>query len=188
MQNCEADTALPVRWYEVVNRLYHSQLIVSPERYAEFLRDWIVEFRAVCGDVAKLCVAYDVEPDALIAAGRNAGVEFSEGRRHLRAKLVGLTTDELDHCGNLVAKLQCRIAFAANREVPLTADEQRSKFCFEEWQRGQTLKQINAALKKHPEWDQFEDDKSVRGPIIAWGKRIGVSPRTGQRGRPKSAK
>jgi hypothetical protein len=73
-------------------------------------------------------------------------------------------------------------------EPQLTPDEARSKFCFDEWEAGKTYKEINAALKRYPQWEHFGDEKSVRGPINAWGKRIGVNPRQGQRGRRESAK
>lgn len=79
---------------------------------------------------------------------------------------------------------------ATQFEVPeLTPNEARAKFCFDEWQRGKSLKEINADLNRHPEWESFDDPKHVRGPINAWGKRIGVEPRKGQPGRrPKSAR
>lgn len=67
----------------------------------------------------------------------------------------------------------------------LTEAEERQKFCFEAWQNGKTLKEINAALSRHESWEHYTDSKSVRGPIHAWGKRIGVKPRSGQRGRRK---
>ena len=75
-----------------------------------------------------------------------------------------------------------------SRSEPLTPEEQRNKFCFEEWERGQTYKQINVALKNNSKWEQFADDRSVRGAINAWSKKIDVVPRKGQRGRPKSSK
>lgn len=73
------------------------------------------------------------------------------------------------------------------RQWQLTTDEARAKFCFEEWQAGKTLKEINTSLKRHPAWEHFDNEKSVRGPINSWAKRIKVQPRPGQRGRRKSS-
>lgn len=86
----------------------------------------------------------------------------------------------------LTAERDCiRLCSEAAAEKPLTPADAKSKFCFDEWQRGQTLKEINNALKKHPDWEHFEDEKHVRGPIKAWGKRVGIEPRSGQPGRRK---
>jgi hypothetical protein len=74
-------------------------------------------------------------------------------------------------------------ALALERYGMLTSTEARNKFCFEQWQAGKTLKELNAALKRHPDWDAFEDDKAVRSAINSWARRIGVRPRKGQRGR-----
>jgi hypothetical protein len=66
----------------------------------------------------------------------------------------------------------------------LTPNEARDKFCFEQWQYSDaTLKEINAALKRHPEWQEFSDDKAVRGAINRWADRLGVKPQKRQRGR-----
>jgi hypothetical protein len=85
-----------------------------------------------------------------------------------------------DKLRQLASALQQKTAPAI---VSLLPNEARAKFCFEQWQSGKGYKEINAALKRHPEWEHFEDDKSVRGPIIAWAKRIDVKPRRGQPGR-----
>lgn len=66
----------------------------------------------------------------------------------------------------------------------LTPNEARAKFCFEEWQAGKSYKEINAALKRHPEWESYDECVKVRGPIESWAKRLGVVPRKGQPGRP----
>lgn len=68
-------------------------------------------------------------------------------------------------------------------EPDLTPIEARNKFCFDEWQAGQSYKEINVALHHHSEWEAFEDDLAVRSAIHSWGKRIGQSPRRGQPGR-----
>jgi hypothetical protein len=72
-------------------------------------------------------------------------------------------------------------------EPVLTPDEERQKFCFEQWQANKSLGEINAMLKRHPYWEHFDDEKQVRGPRDAWGKRIGVKPRKGQPGRRKKS-
>jgi hypothetical protein len=87
--------------------------------------------------------------------------------------------DSTFDCEQARAFLEKEIAAAGE----LTPNEARAKFCFEEWQSGKSYKQINAALKRDSGWEYFEDDKSVRGPINTWGKRIGVKPRDGQPGR-----
>ena len=48
---------------------------------------------------------------------------------------------------------------------PLTPTDARAKFCYEEWQRGQTYKAINAALDKHAEWESYDDPTDVRSAI-----------------------
>jgi hypothetical protein len=65
----------------------------------------------------------------------------------------------------------------------LTPIQARKKFCFDQWEAGKTLKEINVALKHHPVWESYADDKYVRRPINSWAKTIGVKPRAGQRGR-----
>lgn len=73
-------------------------------------------------------------------------------------------------------------------EDPLTPTQSRNKFCYEQWQAGKTHGEINAALKKHSEWEAFDDEKSVRGPIAQWAKQNGNLPiRSGQPGRRKKA-
>src|SRR5690606_5656413 len=67
----------------------------------------------------------------------------------------------------------------------LTPTEARNKFCYEEWQRGQILKEINAAVKKRPEWEPYEDDRGVRSAIKAWADPRGLPIRKGQPGRRK---
>lgn len=71
---------------------------------------------------------------------------------------------------------------------PLSPTDARNKFCYEEWQRGQTLMQVFIALKKHPEWEQVSDEKAIRGPIKSWATKHGLPVRKGDRGKPKSAK
>jgi len=67
--------------------------------------------------------------------------------------------------------------------LSLLPTEAREKFCFEQWEAGKSYKEINAALKRHPEWECFEDERAVRKPINAWAKRIKATPRKGQPGR-----
>jgi hypothetical protein len=83
-------------------------------------------------------------------------------------------------------KLITDIELSKFQNPPLTETQEKQKFCFEEWQKGKTYKEINAALKQHS-WDSYEHPKSVRGPIRAWSQHIGVEPRVGQRGRRKSS-
>jgi hypothetical protein len=93
-------------------------------------------------------------------------------------------------CQSIINEIEVEILsaegseFSSDDEAPeLTVDEARAKFCFEQWQACKSYKEINAALKRHPEWEDFEDDRAVRGPISAWAQRIGVKPRRGQPGR-----
>jgi hypothetical protein len=79
-------------------------------------------------------------------------------------------------------------AAALAPEPELTPTDARNKFCYEQWQRGQTYKEIWAALKLHPEWEQVSDPKAVRGPIKAWAAKHGLDIREGQPGKPKRAK
>jgi hypothetical protein len=65
----------------------------------------------------------------------------------------------------------------------LTPNEARAKFCFEAWQSGKSLKEINVLLRRHPEWEHYSNDRGVRRAIDTWSKRIGVKPRKGQPGR-----
>jgi hypothetical protein len=71
---------------------------------------------------------------------------------------------------------------------PLIPNDARNKFCFDQWQAGQTLKAIRVAVSKHPEWEHLAHDASVRGPIKAWGKRINAKPRKGNPGRHRALK
>jgi len=84
--------------------------------------------------------------------------------------------DELQHVANYIGELIRLI------EPNLTPTEARAKFCFERWQAGDSYKKINATLKRS-DWESFDDDKHVRGPINTWSKRIGVEPRKGHPGR-----
>jgi len=68
-------------------------------------------------------------------------------------------------------------------DQPLTPDQQRKKFCFDQWQDNKSHFQINRALEKHPDWMHFEDPRSVRKLINEWGEFIGKKPRRGQPGR-----
>lgn len=62
-----------------------------------------------------------------------------------------------------------------SQEAKLTPDEQRQKFCFEERRAGKTYKEINAALRRHPTWEDYDSDLSVRSAIVSWEKRTGQS-------------
>ena len=85
--------------------------------------------------------------------------------------------NEMQHVADYVDEL---IGFI---EPDLTPTEARAKFCFEEWQAGKTYKEINVALRHHPDWEHFDDEKAVRGPINSWASRIGKEPRKGQPGK-----
>ncbi len=134
-------------------------------------------------------------------------VDDGPARRARLASILRTLRDEIGHIENgnrsnpfrwaresiddAAAKVACELQQVADYvgdlvrlvEPQLTINEARSRFCFEEWQDGKTYKEINVALKHHSEWEHFEDEKAVRGPIESWGKRIGVEPRKGQRGR-----
>jgi hypothetical protein len=66
--------------------------------------------------------------------------------------------------------------------------DERNKFCYEEWQRGKTLKEIWVETKRHGEWEQLGDLWAIRGPIKAWARKHGLAVRSGQPGRPDRAK
>jgi hypothetical protein len=82
-----------------------------------------------------------------------------------------------------IAETHRRLVELWDVDQQLTPHEARAQFCFDEWQSGKSLKEINAGLKRHPEWEHFDDERKVRGPINSWANRLGVTPRKGQPGR-----
>jgi hypothetical protein len=102
--------------------------------------------------------------DELESLASAIGVPFEQWQSYTAGQLYGLALD---------------------RFQLLTPTEARAKFCFEAWQAGASHKEINTALKRHPEWEHFNNAIKVRGPINSWAKRIGVKPRKGQPGRQK---
>ena len=68
-----------------------------------------------------------------------------------------------------------------------TPDEDRQKFCFDQWQAGKLRKEINAALKHHPTWDAMPRRRKRPPPSQRMGKAYHVVPRSGQPGRRKSS-
>jgi hypothetical protein len=87
-----------------------------------------------------------------------------------------------------LVKTQQRLSELWSNSLPwLTPIEERNKFCFEQRQSGETYKEINSKLKHHPEWEAFDDARSVRSAITAHGRRIGIEPRKGRPGRPRKS-
>jgi hypothetical protein len=77
----------------------------------------------------------------------------------------------------------------AQQAAALSPTDARNKFCFEQWEsHHKTLKEIRVAVSKHPEWEQLADERSVRGPIYAWAKKIGATVTGRKAGRRPAAK
>jgi hypothetical protein len=90
--------------------------------------------------------------------------------------------------GRIIAELEqeaSRVLRNLPTGVPLTPTDVRNKFCYDEWQRGQTHKEIQTSVKLHPEWEQLSTAAAVRGPIAAWAKKNKLPVRRGQPGKPK---
>jgi hypothetical protein len=115
----------------------------------------------------------------LLANRRNEFIEWADEVGSVNADAI---------TAQLTLELNSAFAFLAPIDPELTATEARNKFCFEQWQGGKTLKEINTSLRNDPEWEPYEDEKAVRSAINAWAKKAGQTPRRGQPGRPRSRK
>jgi hypothetical protein len=99
-------------------------------------------------------------------------------------QIIRHVADIEDYARSLIETLQSFAPALSNKQQSaLTPEQARAKFCFEQWQSGKTYKEINKALKEHSEWEHYDNEKAVRGPIKMWATRIGVIPRTGHPGR-----
>lgn len=123
--------------------------------------------------------------EAVLERFWNADGETDAQRcRDLAEQLNGFVVPDL--WSRLQAESHAAGTIAPLEEL-LTPTEARNKFCYEQWQRGQTLKEINVALKKHSEWERYEDDRGVRSAVKAWAEPRELPVRTGQPGKPKKA-
>ena len=151
-------------------------------------QNWQSQYRLAKDEVTQNGTAIVVLP--LLSAARDAHERLlSAARREVEweSPLLPGFRDELIGHQRAMAELATELptpGTVRGMQPRLTSTEARAKFCYEQWQSGKTYKEINVCLKNNPEWEQFENETHVRGPIKMWGDRIGIPPRMGNRGRP----
>lgn len=129
-----------------------------------------------------------------ISTGCLDELHSSAGDPHEAAWAAASRSEVLTFAGGSVGQwrmhLRAEKALARDPDASLTKEEKRQKFAFEAWEVGQGHEEINAVFKLNPLWESYDvgSERSVRRPIEAWAKRIGVKPRKGKRARAVSKK
>lgn len=138
-----------------------------------------------------------------LAARHFAPPESIEDWEHL-AGIIGIpweriqsgkwTAREVFDCAKWWAdrkKIEVKLTESAKRELLTewaSPTDARNKFCFEQWEHHHaTLKEIRVSVAKRPEWEPLADERSVRGPINAWAKKIGATVTRRRAGRRPAA-